>query len=130
MFEELFEHLLNYEAQLQLSVSSASPATTPTTALVTSIDPSSHCRSHNCGVRNHNQSQQSKAIPDIQLKHYRLVPLTQLGHNRYLRHPPPLSLQHPPPLSPRHPAPPPQLGHNRYLGRCQICGITGHFARQ
>ena len=34
MFKELFEHLLNYEAQLELSVSLALPATTLATALV------------------------------------------------------------------------------------------------
>ena len=41
-FEELFKHLLNYEAQLQHSISSAPPATTPTIALVTMAGPSSH----------------------------------------------------------------------------------------
>ena len=35
-----------------------------------------------------------------------------------------------PQLSPQHPAPPTQLEHSRYLGLCQIGGITRHSARQ
>ena len=54
MFEELFEHLLNYEAQLQLLVPSALLANTPATALVTLVGPSSHRRSHNYGGKSHN----------------------------------------------------------------------------
>ena len=63
-FEELFEHLLNYEAQLQLSVFSTSLATTLATTLVTSAVPSYHYQLHYRGYRNHNRSQQSWALPD------------------------------------------------------------------
>ena len=33
-------------------------------------------------------------------------------------------------MSSRHLAPPSQFEHSCYLGRCQLCGITGHFAFQ
>ena len=48
-FEELFERLLSYEAQLRISVPLTLPASTHTTTLVTSISPSSHRRLHNRG---------------------------------------------------------------------------------
>ena len=48
-FEELFEHLLNYEAQLQLSLPSTLPASTPAIALVTLLASSSHRQSNNPG---------------------------------------------------------------------------------
>ena len=57
-FEELFERLLSYEAQLRILIPLAPPASTPAIALVTSIGPSSHHRLHNCGGRNHSRSQQ------------------------------------------------------------------------
>ena len=41
-FEELFERLLSYEAQLRISVPSRLPISTPTTAFITSTGPSSH----------------------------------------------------------------------------------------
>ena len=44
-FEELFEHLLSYEAQMKIFVHFTPPAS----ALVTLISPSSHCRSNTCG---------------------------------------------------------------------------------
>ena len=33
-------------------------------------------------------------------------------------------------MSPWHPAPLSQFGHNRYLERYQLCGITGHSTQQ
>ena len=33
-------------------------------------------------------------------------------------------------MSPRYLAPPSKFRHNRYLRRCQLCGIIGHSARQ
>ena len=58
-FEELFERLLCYEAQMKILVPSTPPASTPASALVTSTDPSSHRRSNNRDRRTHNLSQQS-----------------------------------------------------------------------
>ena len=48
-FEELFEYLLSYEAQMKILVHSAPPASTPVSALVTSTSPLSHHRSNNRG---------------------------------------------------------------------------------
>ena len=53
-FEELLEHLLSYEAQIKILVSSTPPASTLASALITSIDPSSHHWSNNHGGRTHN----------------------------------------------------------------------------
>ena len=50
-FEELFEQLFSYEAQMKILVPSAPLASTPTTALVTSPGPLSHCRPNNRGER-------------------------------------------------------------------------------
>ena len=55
-FEELFEHLHSYEAQMKILVPSSPPASTLTFALVTSIGPSSHWRSNNHGKQTHNLS--------------------------------------------------------------------------
>ena len=43
MFEELFEHLLYYEAQLRHSIPLASPSFISATAMVTLPNSSSHC---------------------------------------------------------------------------------------
>ena len=48
-FEELFEHLLSYKAQVKVLVPSAPPASTRAFALVTSTDPSSHLILNNHG---------------------------------------------------------------------------------
>ena len=53
-FEELFEHLLNYEAQLQDSVPLALPGSIPATAMVTLLVSLSHRQSNNLGRRNPN----------------------------------------------------------------------------
>ena len=109
-FEELFERLLSYEAQLRILVPSSPPTSTLATALVTSICHSSHRRSHNRGGRNHNRSQQSEPLLDT----------------------PPLGIptNYSSIVSVRHPAPLTQLRHSLYLERCQICGITGHSTKQ
>ena len=56
MFEDLFEHVLNYEVQLRHSVTLALPAFISETAMVTLPSSLSHCRSNNCGYRNPNRS--------------------------------------------------------------------------
>ena len=56
-FEELFEHLLSYEAQMKILVHSAPPASTPASALVTSTGPSLHRQLNNRGRRTQNRSQ-------------------------------------------------------------------------
>ena len=99
---------------MRISVPSASLVSTPVTTLVTSIGPSSHCRSHNRGRRNHSRSQQSWPLPN----------------DPPPPPPPPQYRPTTPLLSPRNPAPLTLLGHSPYLGRCQICGIIGHSARQ
>ena len=106
-FEEFFEHLLSYVAQLQILVPSISPhpASTSASALFTSTSPSSHRQSNNHGGWTHNRSPQSWTSPTTHLKKYRPTP---------------------PPLSPQHPAPSLQLKQSRYLGHCQICGKIGH----
>ena len=55
-FEELFKHLLNYEAQLQHSVPLAPPTSILATAMVTLPGSSSHRRLNNCGGHNPNRS--------------------------------------------------------------------------
>ena len=50
-FEELFEKLLSYEAQMKILVPLAPPASSPATALVTSPGLSSHRRLNNCKTR-------------------------------------------------------------------------------
>ena len=59
MFEELFEHLLNYEAQLRNLVPLAPPASISTTAIVTLFCSSSYRQSNNRGGCNPNRSLQS-----------------------------------------------------------------------
>ena len=97
-FEELFEHLLSYEAQMKILVPLAPSASPPTTALVTLASPSLHRQSTNYGGWNHNRSQQSWSLL-ANPSQYR--PTT-------------------PPLSPQHPAPPTQLGHSHYLSSAVI----------
>ena len=48
-FEELFEQLPNYEAQMKISVPSSSPTSTSTIALVALARPSSNRQSNNRG---------------------------------------------------------------------------------
>ena len=67
-FEELFEHLLNYEAQLQHSIPLAPPASIPVTALVTLYGSLSHRWSNNHGGCNHNRSLQSWTPPNVPQK--------------------------------------------------------------
>ena len=83
-FEEFFEQLLSYEAQMKILVPSVPPTSTPTTTLVNSPSPSSHRRLNNRGRRHHGRSQQSWPLPNSPPQ-YRPAPL--------------------PPLSPLHPAP-------------------------
>ena len=63
-FEELFEQLLSYEAQMKILVHSAPPASTSFIALVTLPGPSSHRRQNNRSGRHHGQSQQSWPLPN------------------------------------------------------------------
>ena len=58
-FEELFEQLLSYEAQMKILVPSTLPASTPATALVTLPGPLSHRLLNNRGRRHHDRSKQS-----------------------------------------------------------------------
>ena len=72
-FEELFKQLLSYETQIKILVPSALPASTPTTALVTSAVPSSHCQSNTRGRQNHNRSQQSTDLLSIPMSYSSIV---------------------------------------------------------
>ena len=58
-FEELFEHLLSYEAQMKILVPFAPPASTSASTFVTSTNPTSCHWSNNRCRRTHNLSQQS-----------------------------------------------------------------------
>ena len=109
-FRELFEHLLNYEAQLRHSVPLASPASIPTTTMITFPSSSSHLRSNNRGGHNPNWSLQSWKSSNVPQQFAQPSLPTQIRHSQYLRHAPP--------MSPRHSAPPSRFVHSRYLGHC------------
>ena len=77
-------------------------------ALVTSTSPSSNFQSNTRGKGNHNWFQQSWTPPANPPQYRPTVTL----------------------WSPWPPTPLTQFGNSRYLGRCQICGMTRHSARQ
>ena len=65
MFEEFFEHLLNYEAQLRHFIPLAPLASIPATAMVTLLGSLSHRRLNNRGGRNPNRSLQSSTSLNV-----------------------------------------------------------------
>ena len=72
-FEELFEQLLSYDAQIKILVPSTPPASIIAIALVTSTGPSSHRWPNNHGRRHHGRSQQSWPLSDTPRTIYKLL---------------------------------------------------------